>query len=78
MDRINLVLNRDQWRALMNVIMNFRFPKNVGNILNSCTADSLSRLDTIELIIFCGLDVLLVWPVQLFELVNFAALYNRK
>jgi hypothetical protein len=37
MDWINLAEGRDHWRALVNRIMNFRVPQNVGKFLSSCT-----------------------------------------
>jgi hypothetical protein len=43
MDWIDLVQNKDQWRALVSTIMNIRVPKNAGNFLSSCTIDSFSR-----------------------------------
>ena len=36
MDWIELAQVRDRWRALVNVVMNLRFPQNVGNFLTSC------------------------------------------
>ena len=35
MDWINLAEDRDWWRALVNAIMNYQFPLNVGNFLSS-------------------------------------------
>jgi hypothetical protein len=43
MDWIDLAQNRDQWRALVNTVMNIRFPYNVGKFLSSCTIGSFSR-----------------------------------
>jgi hypothetical protein len=43
MDWIDLAQDRDQWRALVNTIMNILIPYNSGNFLSSCTIDSFSR-----------------------------------
>jgi hypothetical protein len=34
---------RDQWRALVNTVMNLQVPYNAGNFLSSCTVGTFSR-----------------------------------
>jgi hypothetical protein len=36
MDWIGVAQNRDQWRSLVNTVMNLRVPQNAGKFLSSC------------------------------------------
>jgi hypothetical protein len=40
MDWIDLALDRDQWRALVNTVMNLLVPYNAGKFLSGCKAGS--------------------------------------
>jgi hypothetical protein len=35
-DWIDMLEDRDQWRALVNAVMKFRIPQNIGKFLSSC------------------------------------------
>jgi hypothetical protein len=43
MDWIDLAQNRDQWRALVKMVMNLRVSQNAGKFSNSCTTGGFSR-----------------------------------
>jgi hypothetical protein len=43
MDWINVAEDKDQWRALVNKVMNFRAPQNNGHFLSGCVTGSFSR-----------------------------------
>jgi hypothetical protein len=43
MDWIDLAEDRNQWRALVNMVMNLRVPYNVGKFLSSCANGGFSR-----------------------------------
>jgi hypothetical protein len=43
MDRVDLAQDRDQWRAIVNTIMDLRIPYNFGNLLRGYTIGGFSR-----------------------------------
>jgi hypothetical protein len=43
MDWIDVAQDRDQWRTLVETVMNLRVPQNAGKFLSGCTIDSFSR-----------------------------------
>jgi hypothetical protein len=43
LDWIDLAENRDQWRTLVNTVMNIQVIQNVGRFLSSCANVGFSR-----------------------------------
>jgi hypothetical protein len=43
MDWIDLTQDRDQWRTLVNKVMNIQVPQNAVKLLSNCTTGGFSR-----------------------------------
>jgi hypothetical protein len=58
MDWIDLAQDRNQWRALVNTIMNLQFPYSVGKLFNGCITGAspagLSSMEVVISIIICS------------------------
>jgi hypothetical protein len=50
MDRINLAQDRDQWRALVNTMMNLQVQSNVGKFLSIWATDSFSSRNHVSVV----------------------------
>jgi hypothetical protein len=55
MEWTDLAPGRDQWRALVNTVMNLHVPQNVGNFWNSCTTGGFSRRAKLHAVTYTGI-----------------------
>jgi hypothetical protein len=50
MDWTDLAQKGDQWRDLVNTVMNLRVPSTIGKFLNNCTTGGFSRRVQLHLV----------------------------
>jgi hypothetical protein len=48
MEWLGLAHNRDQWKALVKAVINFRVPKNAGEFSSVCKTGGLPRRATVH------------------------------
>jgi hypothetical protein len=48
MDWFGLAQDMDQWRVLVNTVMNLRVPYNAGMFLSSCKIGTVSRISQLH------------------------------
>jgi hypothetical protein len=58
---IDLAQDRDQWRALVNTIMNLHVPLNVGKFLSNHTSGSFSRRPQLIGVRFLNITLSVTW-----------------
>jgi hypothetical protein len=50
---IGLVLDKDNWRAVVNAVMKILVPQNAGKLLRGCTNGGLSSVVKLHRVSYC-------------------------